>query len=276
MVYTVKQLADLAGVSVRTLHYYDEIGLLPPERGSGNGYRYYGEADILRLQQILFYKELGLGLDEIGALLQQPGFDVVRALEEHRGALAQRLGRLRRLMLTVDRTIAHLKGETPMDAKGLFEGFSEAEEAQYTAEAEALWGESVRELSRKWKAYTPAEEDTDHGRGQSGVRGPDRPAGPAAGQRRGAGGDRALAPAPALLLRAGGGSAARAGEWLQRRSPTSGPPSTRWSRGWRRSCVRRSRCTAISWIRRGKTTGRRERNAAGRRARSMPCEPPGF
>jgi len=158
MVYTVKQLADLAGVSVRTLHYYDEIGLLPPARGSGNGYRYYGEADILRLQQILFYKELGLGLDEIGAVLQQPGFDVVRALEEHRGALAQRLGRLRRLMQTVDRTIAHLKGETHMDTQGLFEGFSEAEEARYTAEAELLWGESVRESSRKWKAYTPAKK----------------------------------------------------------------------------------------------------------------------
>ena len=158
MVYTVKQLADLAGVSVRTLHNYDEIGLLPPERGSTNGYRYYGEADILRLQQILFYKELGLGLDEIGAVLQQPGFDVVRALEEHRGALAQRLGRLRRLMQTVDRTIAHLKGETHMDTKGLFEGFNEAEEARYTAEAEALWGESVRESSRKWKAYTPAKK----------------------------------------------------------------------------------------------------------------------
>jgi DNA-binding transcriptional MerR regulator len=158
MVYTVKQLADLAGVSVRTLHYYDEIGLLPPARGSANGYRYYGEADILRLQQILFYKELGLGLDEIGALLQEPGFDVVRALEEHRGALAQRLGRLRRLMQTVERTIAQLKGVTPMDAKALFAGFSEAEQEKYAAEAEALWGESVRESSRKWKAYTPAKK----------------------------------------------------------------------------------------------------------------------
>jgi DNA-binding transcriptional MerR regulator len=158
MSYTVKQLADLAGVSVRTLHYYDEIGLLPPARGSTNGYRYYSEGDVLRLQQILFYKELGLGLDEIGALLQEPGFDVVSALEEHRGALAQRLGRLRRLMQTVERTIAHLKGETPMDAKEMFEGFSEAEQAQYEVEAEALWGESVRESSRKWKTYSAAKK----------------------------------------------------------------------------------------------------------------------
>ncbi|MBF8284238.1 MAG: Transcriptional regulator MerR family, partial [Anaerolineales bacterium] len=107
MDYTVKQLSNLAGVSVRTLHFYDEIGLLRPTRVGANGYRYYGDAAVLRLQQILFYKELGLSLDEIAEVLDQPDFDVVRALEAHRRALQQRLGRLRHLMKTVDRTIAH-------------------------------------------------------------------------------------------------------------------------------------------------------------------------
>jgi DNA-binding transcriptional MerR regulator len=108
MEYTVKRLSKLAGVSVRTLHFYDEIGLLRPARVAANGYRYYGDAALLRLQQILFYKELGLSLDEIAEVLDQPEFDVARALEAHRRALQQRLSRLRRLMTTVDQTIAYL------------------------------------------------------------------------------------------------------------------------------------------------------------------------
>jgi DNA-binding transcriptional MerR regulator len=153
--YTVKQLSRLAGVSVRTLHYYDEIGLLRPTRVGENGYRFYEDEAVLRLQQILFYKELGLSLDEIGQVLEQPEFDVLRALEAHREALRQRLGRLRRLMETVDQTIAHLKGEKTMETQDLFAGFSEAQQARYEVEAEALWGASVRESSRKWKAYSP-------------------------------------------------------------------------------------------------------------------------
>jgi MerR family transcriptional regulator, thiopeptide resistance regulator len=153
MNYTVRQLARLAGVSVRTLHYYDEIGLLRPSRVADNGYRSYGEAAVLRLQQILLYKELELSLDEIRDLLDQPGFDVLHALEDHWRALQQRLGRLRRLLLTVDQTIAHVKGERPMADKDLF-AFSEEQQAQYEQEAEALWGESVRASSRKWKGYS--------------------------------------------------------------------------------------------------------------------------
>src|SRR5690606_22198431 len=89
MNYTVRQLAQLAGVSVRTLHYYDEIGLLRPSRVGENGYRYYDEPEVLRLQQILLYKELELSLEEIGSLLDQPDFDVLRALEDHKRALQQ-------------------------------------------------------------------------------------------------------------------------------------------------------------------------------------------
>jgi DNA-binding transcriptional MerR regulator len=154
MEYTVRQLARLAGVSVRTLHYYDETGLLRPARVGSNGYRHYGAAAVLRLQQILLYKELGLSLDEIAAALDEPGFDLLNALRAHRRALQQRLGRLRRLLQTVDHTIEHLKGNTNMDTKDLFTGFSDAEQAELEREAEARWGESVRESSRKWKAYS--------------------------------------------------------------------------------------------------------------------------
>jgi DNA-binding transcriptional MerR regulator len=153
MNYTVRQLAQLAGVSVRTLHYYDEIGLLRPSRVGENGYRYYDEANVLRLQQILLYKELELSLDEIRDVLDQPGFDVLRALDDHRRALQQRLGRLRRLLLTVDQTIAHVKGERIMSDKDLF-AFSEEQQAAYEKEAEALWGDNVRASSRRWKGYS--------------------------------------------------------------------------------------------------------------------------
>src|SRR5664279_5068738 len=104
---TVKRLSKLAGVSVRTLHFYDQIGLLRPGRVGANGYRYYNQAALLRLQQILFYKELGLSLDEIAEVLDRPGFDVAAALADHRRALQERVGRLERLIETVDQTIAY-------------------------------------------------------------------------------------------------------------------------------------------------------------------------
>jgi DNA-binding transcriptional MerR regulator len=81
MAYTVRQLADLAGISPRTLHYYDEIGLLEPSSHGGNGYRFYAEDAVLRLQQILFYRKLDLSLGEIRTILDRPDFDALQALE---------------------------------------------------------------------------------------------------------------------------------------------------------------------------------------------------
>jgi DNA-binding transcriptional MerR regulator len=158
MELTVKRLSKLAGVSVRTLHFYDEIGLLRPGRLGANGYRYYGEAALLRLQQILFYKELGLSLDEIAEVLDQPGFDVAEALAAHRRALQERVGRLGRLIETVDRTIAYLKGENEMEPKALFTAFSDEQQAEFENEADARWGQTVRDSSRKWKAYSAAQK----------------------------------------------------------------------------------------------------------------------
>ncbi|GEM_PF-3597172 len=87
--YTVKQLSDLAEVSVRTLHYYDEFSLLHPSKIGSNGYRYYDEAALLRLQQILFYREIGLELAQIKDILDQPDFDLTSALTSHRATLAE-------------------------------------------------------------------------------------------------------------------------------------------------------------------------------------------
>ena len=159
MRYTVKQLAKLAGVSARTLHYYDEIGLLSPDRNPDNGYRLYEHEALLRLQQILFLRELDLSLDEILVVLDQPGFDLLHALEKHRRALLARQERLAALVQTVDRTINHLKGSTIMDDKQLFEGFSEEQQAEYAKEAERRWGsQNVKELQKRWASYSPEKK----------------------------------------------------------------------------------------------------------------------
>jgi MerR family transcriptional regulator, thiopeptide resistance regulator len=153
--YTVKQLSTLAGVTPRTLHHYDEIGLLKPESVGENGYRYYGEKSMLRLQQILFYRELDMPLDEIKKIMGRRDFDVLAALESHKLDLQKRISRLEHLIETVDKTILHLKGENTMSPKGLFEGFSEEEQERYAKDAEQLYDpETVRESNRKWKAYS--------------------------------------------------------------------------------------------------------------------------
>ena len=157
---TVKQLSKLAGVTPRTLHHYDEIGLLKPSRVGDNGYRYYGEESVLRLQQILFYRELGIPLDAIKKIMGRRDFDVMGALRSHKEALQKQVTRLNRLINTVDNTINHLKGNTLMSDQAYFEGFSEEEQEKYAKEAEELYdAESVRESNRRWKAYPEAKKE---------------------------------------------------------------------------------------------------------------------
>ena len=156
---TVKQLSKLAGVTPRTLHHYDQIGLFKPTRVGDNGYRYYGEESVLRLQQILFYRELGIPLEDIKKIMGRRDFDVLGALYSHREALQKQVTRLNRLVQTVDNTINHLKGNTIMSDKAYFEGFSEEEQEKYAAEAEELYGaESVRASMKKWKSYSAEEK----------------------------------------------------------------------------------------------------------------------
>ena len=159
--YTVKQLSKLAGVTPRILHHYDEIGLLKPSRVGENGYRYYGEESLLRLQQILFYRELGIPLEDIKKIMGRRDFDVIGALYSHKEALQNQVTRLNRLIHTVDNTINHLKGNIIMSEKSYFEGFSEEEQEKYAAEAEQLFDpETVRESNRKWKTYSAAKKES--------------------------------------------------------------------------------------------------------------------
>jgi len=157
--FTVKQLSKLAGVTPRTLHHYDTIGLLKPSRVGDNGYRYYGEDALLRLQQILFYRELDIPLDDIKKIMGRRDFDVLGALQSHKDALKKQVARLNRLINTVDNTINHLKGNNIMSEKAYFEGFNEEEQEKYALEAEELYGaEGVRASMKKWKAYSEEQK----------------------------------------------------------------------------------------------------------------------
>jgi len=157
--YQIHELAARAGITVRTLHHYDRMGLLHPSRHSPAGHRLYDDDAALRLQQILFYRELGLPLAEIGALLDAPDFDLLRALETHREELGKRIVRLQRLRRTVDNTMAYLKGESGMEKAGIFDGFTPGEEELYSKEAEKMYDpETVRESNRRWKGYGAARQ----------------------------------------------------------------------------------------------------------------------
>jgi DNA-binding transcriptional MerR regulator len=168
MVYTVKQLAELAGVSVRTLHYYDEIDLLKPSSVGENGYRYYADDEVLRLQQILFFRELDFSLQAIRTILDDPAFDVVAALHAHRQALEDRVRRLQTLIQTVDSTILHLMGEVDMSKKKLFAGFSAEEEERYHQEAREQYGADEVDASyQRWNRYTPQQKEQIMAEGQA-------------------------------------------------------------------------------------------------------------
>lgn len=161
MALTVKAVADLADISVRTLHHYDEIGLLRPAGQSAAGYRLYSREDLERLQQILFFRELGFSLKEIGAIIDSPDFDRRQALLAHREALLQRKARIERLIATVDRTLDTMDREdAPMltreEMKELFDGFDPSE---YEEEARQRWGGSreFEESTRRTRKYTKAD-----------------------------------------------------------------------------------------------------------------------
>lgn len=155
--YTVKQVADLAGVSIRTLHYYDSIDLLKPSRISANGYRWYGEEALLQLQQIMLYRELDFDLASIKRLMAQKDFSVVQALQAHRRALKKRIDRLERLVETVDSTIARQRGDKSMADEDLFKNLTPEEKA-YSEEAMSMWDpELVRESHRRYNRLSAAE-----------------------------------------------------------------------------------------------------------------------
>ncbi len=141
MDYTVKTLAELTGLTPRTLRYYDAIGLLRPRRDEGNDYRRYGPEEVERLGDILLYRDMGVPLEEIGRLLDDPGYDRTAALEVHLLRLEQRWRETEELIRTVQETIRELKGENSMTDREKFEGMK----AQVIRENEASYGREARE-----------------------------------------------------------------------------------------------------------------------------------
>ena len=144
----IKEFAEFTGVSVRTLHYYDEIGLLQPAYvDRATGYRYYDEASLLRMQEILFYRELDFSLKSIGKILSSPDYDKTKALGEQKQLLRLKKQRLERLISAIDQA---MKGENVMKA------FDNTEFETYKAEAQQRWGktDAYREHAEKTKGYS--------------------------------------------------------------------------------------------------------------------------
>lgn len=158
--YTVKQLAKVAGISVRTLHHYDVIGLLKPVARTEAGYRLYAEKELLRLQQILFYKELDFPLKEIIEILDNPDFDYINALTEHKKALSKRKAQLNQLLKTIDNTILKIKGEQKMITNDeLYSGFPKAK--QYREEAIKAYGkEAIQHSENSLKKLSKEDFET--------------------------------------------------------------------------------------------------------------------
>lgn len=141
MEYSINKLAKLAGVSTRTLRYYDEIGLLTPRRISSNGYRVYGQAEVELLQQILFYRELDVQLDEIKKIVLSKDFNKTDALLGHLLELQAKKQQLELLIANVEKTIAESKGEIKMSDKEKFQGFKQ----KLVDENEKKYGKEIRE-----------------------------------------------------------------------------------------------------------------------------------
>lgn len=156
--YTIKEIADLAGVTTRTLRYYDQLELLSPAQVGDNGYRYYDQESLLRLQQILFFRELDVPLKEIQYLINRPDFQLIKALENHRVAINNQLNRLDMLLDTLEKTINSLQGVQNMSEKEYFEGF---DETLYEEEPRERWGNTSQyaESQRKWSSYSKDQQE---------------------------------------------------------------------------------------------------------------------
>lgn len=137
-------MANLSGVSVRTLHHYDRIGLLKPAVRTESKYRLYGENELLRLQQIIFYKEMDLSLKEISEILDKPGFKMIQALKTHKDALIAKKYRMEQLIVTIDKTINKIKNNEVMaQPEELYEGLNKEKMLKYRDEAIDKFGKEA-------------------------------------------------------------------------------------------------------------------------------------
>lgn len=161
MAYTVKKLSALSGVTIRTLHFYEEAGLLKPAFYGTNGYRYYEEKELLQLQQILFFKELGFSLKQIRKILGKSDFDQLSALHSHKQALTRDWERVGRLIETIDKTIQHLNGQRKMKEEDMYDGFiTKEKQKDYLTYLKNRLGEShpsFAECERNLKNWTKAD-----------------------------------------------------------------------------------------------------------------------
>ncbi|MGO1041491.1 MerR family transcriptional regulator [Clostridioides difficile] len=153
MEYTVQKLSKIAGISTRTLRYYDEIELLKPLRINSSGYRIYGQNEVNKLQQILFYRELGISLENIKNIINSPTFDSLSALKEHHSKLLAKRKQIDLLIENVTKTIALKEGKYIMTDSEKFEGFKEKmideNEKNYGTEIREKYGEDVINQSNK-------------------------------------------------------------------------------------------------------------------------------
>ncbi|MFD8545085.1 MerR family transcriptional regulator [Streptomyces sp. NPDC059649] len=156
MSYSVGQVAAFAGVTVRTLHHYDEIGLLHPGERNHAGHRRYGDDDLDRLQQILFYRELGFPLDEVAALLDDPGADPQEHLRRQHDLLSARIGKLQEMAAAVEQAMEARRMNVRLTPEEKFEVFGDFDPDAYAAEAEERWGgtDAYKESQRRTAAYT--------------------------------------------------------------------------------------------------------------------------
>ncbi|MDF2699797.1 MAG: MerR family transcriptional regulator [Haloplasmataceae bacterium] len=164
MEYTVQKLGQIAGISTRTLRYYDEIGILKPARISSSGYRIYGVKEVNILQQILFYRELGVNLDIIKDIINTNTFDYKTALIEHREKLLEKRNQINLLIANVDKTLSAEEGRISMSDKEKFEGFKQKmldeNELKYGKEVRSKYGkESVEKSNNKFKNMTQEQYD---------------------------------------------------------------------------------------------------------------------
>lgn len=148
--YSVAELSKISGVSVRSLHHYDKIGLLSPALRTEKKYRVYGEYELYRLQQILFYKELGVSLSQIGIILDDRNFNQDLALQDHKENLIQEKERIELLLVTIDNTIEKLKGKKMITDEELYDGFPKEEVGNIKEEAKKKYGEQAFNTSEKY------------------------------------------------------------------------------------------------------------------------------
>jgi DNA-binding transcriptional MerR regulator len=163
LMYKIKEVSTIAGISVRTLHHYDHIGLLTPTIVEDNGYRKYSEDDIDKLQQILFFKELGISLKEIKDILYHPNFDNMHALKMHKKLLLEKKNRLEQIIRSVDNTIQSMNGGSKMDKKDMFKPFDmtkiEEQQKKYAEETKEKYGQTdaYKQSVKKTSQYGEAD-----------------------------------------------------------------------------------------------------------------------